>query len=58
MCFLLMIAENRCVWVYVGLCLKTIKETGAMAGEKRKHVGPNFTLSTKASSLQFCTTEI
>ena len=36
MCFLLMIAENRCVWVYVGLCLKTIKETGAMAGEKRQ----------------------
>ena len=39
MCFLLMIAENRvnrCVWVYVGLCLKMIKETGAMAGEKRQ----------------------
>ena len=36
MCFLLMIAENRSVWVYVGLCLKMIKETGAMAGEKRQ----------------------
>ena len=36
MCFLLMTAENRCVWVYAGLCLKTIKETGAMAEEKRQ----------------------
>ena len=32
----------------------------AMAGEKGKHVGPNFTLkpNTKASSLQFCKTEV
>ena len=32
----------------------------AMAGEKRQHVGPNFTLkpSTKASSLKFGKTEI
>ena len=45
-----MIAENRCVWVYVGLCLKTIKETGAMAREKRQTCWPKLHTETDYKS--------